>query len=62
MDNSNYRQTFNLNNKNEIFGKNFIKIVKFQNFVKNIVMFRRCSLIKFANFLIVLREKNIKPH
>ncbi len=31
MGNLHYRRTFDLDNKNEIPGKNFLKVVKFQN-------------------------------
>ncbi len=34
MDNLHYRRTFDLNYKNEIPGKNFLKVVKFQNLVE----------------------------
>ncbi len=33
MDNSHYRLTFDLDNKNEIPWKNFLKVVQFQNLV-----------------------------
>ena len=38
MDNSHYRLTFALDNKNDIPGKNLLKVVKFQNLVENVVM------------------------
>ncbi len=34
MDNLHYRRTFDLDNKNEIPGKNLLKVVKFQNLVE----------------------------
>ena len=58
MDNSHYRLTFDLDNKNKISGKNLLKVVKSQNLVKNVlaIMCGKYSLTKFANFLInVLR-------
>ncbi len=39
-------------------GKNLLKVVKFQNLVEN-VMCRKYNLIKFANFLIVVRRAEI---
>ena len=38
MDNLHYRRTFDLENDNEIPGKNLLKVVKFQIWLKNIVM------------------------
>ncbi len=58
MDNSHYRLTFDLNNKNKIPGKNPIKVVKYLNLVENVVMCGRYSLTKFANsHIIVLRAE-----
>ncbi len=37
MDNLHYRLTFDLDNKNEISGKNLLKKVKFQNLVEKCV-------------------------
>ena len=34
MDNLYYRRTFDLDNKNEIPGKNLLKVVKFKNLVE----------------------------
>ena len=39
MDNLHYRLTFDLDNKNEILGKNLLTVVKlFQNLVEGVVM------------------------
>ena len=48
---------FCVDNKKEIPGKNLLKPVKFQIWLKNVVMCGRYSLTKLANFLIVLRAK-----
>ncbi len=51
-DNFHHRLIFVLVNKNEIPGKNLLKVVKFQNLVeKKVVMCEKYSLTKFANFL-----------
>ncbi len=48
MDNLHYRRTFDLENENEIPGKNLLRVVKFQNLGENIVMFRKYSLTKLV--------------
>ena len=57
--NLHYRLTFDLDNKNEIPGKNLLDVAKFQNFDENVVMCGRHSLTKFANFLIILLRAEI---
>ena len=57
MDNLHYRRTFDLDNKNEIPGKNLLKVVKFQNLVEKYVMCGKYSLTKFCKFSHVLRAK-----
>ena len=54
MDNLHYRLTFDLDNKNEIPGKNLLKVVKFKIWLKNVVMCGKYSLTMFANFLIIV--------
>ncbi len=59
MDNLHCRRTFDVDNKNEIPGKNLLKVAKFQNLVENIVMCGKYSLTKFANFLIIVLRAEI---
>ncbi len=54
MDKLYYRLTFYLVNKNEIPGKNLLKVVKFQNLVEKCCNVWKISLTKFANFLIIV--------
>ena len=44
MDNSRYKLTFDLGNKNEILGKNLSKVVKIQNLVENVVCVENIAL------------------
>ncbi len=54
MDSLHCRLIFDLDNKDEIPGKNFLKVVKFQNLIKKCcLMCEKYSPTKFANFLIV---------
>ncbi len=48
MDNLHYRRTFDLENENEIPGKNLLKVVKFKIWLKNIVMCGKYSLTKLV--------------
>ena len=50
MDNSHYRLIFD-QSKNEIIGKNLLKLAKFQNWVEKCCNMRKVQLTKFANFL-----------
>ncbi len=59
MDNSHYGLTFDLDNKNDIPGKNLSKVVTFQIWFKNVVICGRYSLTKFANFLIIVLRAEI---
>ena len=56
MDNLHYRRTFDLDNKKQIPGKNLLKVVKFQIWLKNIVMCGKYMFTKFANFLIIVLQ------
>ncbi len=59
MDNLHYRRTFDLDNKNQISGKNLLKVVKFQNLVENVVVCGKYSLTKFSSFLIIVLHVEI---
>ena len=59
MDNSHYRPTFDLDNKNEIPGKNLSKVVNSKIWLKNIVLCGKYSLTKFANFLVIVLRAEI---
>ncbi len=48
LDNSNYRLTFDLDNKNEISRKNLLKVVKSKIWLKNVVMCHHCVAAKIA--------------
>ena len=63
MNNLHYRPTFDLDSKNEIGGKNLLKVVKFHNLVeKRCIVWKIYSLTKFANYLIiVLRVRKLLP-
>ena len=70
IDNSPYRQIFylwtNSDNKNQIPRRNLLKVVKSQTiWLKNVVMCRKYSLTKFANFLIIVLRagagRNCRP-
>ncbi len=54
MDNFHYRLTFDLDNKDEISGKNLLRVVKSQNLVEKCCNCGKYSLTKFANFLIIV--------
>ena len=59
MDNLHYRLTFDLDNKNEIPGKNLVKAVNSKISLKNVVMRGKYSFAKFANFLIIVLRAEI---
>ena len=59
MDNLHYRRTFDLDNRNEIPGKNLLKVVNSKIWLKNIVMCGKYSLTKFANFLMIVLRAEI---
>ncbi len=53
MDNSRYKLTFDLDNKNEILGKNLSKVVKIQNLVENVVCVENIALQSSPNALYI---------
>ncbi len=59
MDNSHYRLTFDLDNKNEIPGKNLLKVVRSKIWLKHVVMCGRYGLTNLANFLIIVLRAEI---
>ena len=59
MDNLHYRLTFDLDNKNEIPGKNLVKAVNSKISLENVITCGRYSLTKFANFLIIVLRAEI---
>ena len=55
MDNLHYTPTFDLDNKNEISGKNLLKKVKFQNLVEkycNVWKIQRYKVCKLSHYRI----------
>ena len=50
MDNLHYRLTFDLDNKNEIPGKNLLKVVKFQTLVEKCCNVWKIQSCKFSHY------------